>query len=180
MLRSPWKRPWRWVSWLYWIRAEFGVEISFSSDLDLDLPLDQLILPFLFLICIDLWERSVISDSMVRFLREDAVSFFLFLFWNYERLRAHLMFWKFMICVICITWCIEQIWVLFDFDPISAAKYWNKSAIHHLHSCYDGVREVHLRPRDVTPEQCCDHRHEHAYAAAEEANHCRFGSDESK
>lgn len=62
----------------------------------------------------------------------------------------------------------------------AAPERWDQSATYHLYACYNGVGQVHLCERNIATEQCCDYRHEYAYAAFEEAHHRRFRINESQ
>ena len=66
------------------------------------------------------------------------------------------------------------------FILMSAPQSRNQPSVRHLYACDHGIGQVHMRQRDGSAEQLGYHRHEHAHAAVEEADHGRLGFDESQ
>lgn len=66
----------------------------------------------------------------------------------------------------------------FDSLLLAVTEHRDKSAIHLVHKCDHGVRQVHLCPRNRGSQQRRDCGHGISYVPVEEAHHSRISSDE--
>jgi hypothetical protein len=72
--------------------------------------------------------------------------------------------------LLIISFKLNSLFLLIFFFSVEGSR--DKRAIYNIHPHYNGVREVHMRQRDITTEQCRHNRHGHAHATLKASHHC--------